>query len=114
MVPPQAPGAWREITPAELAARQSAGDAPRIIDVREAHEWALVRVDGTELMPLSEINRWWTELDPEAELVFLCHHGNRSASVCQALAAEGFADLLSLAGGIDAWAVAVDPSLPRY
>lgn len=103
-----------EIEPRELAARIAAGSAPRIIDVREPYEWQIAHLAAAELKPLSEIHHWWQELDPAQELIFHCHHGQRSMAVCQALAAEGFSNLYNLTGGIHAWALEVDASLPRY
>jgi rhodanese-related sulfurtransferase len=100
--------------PEELSRLLAEGQAPRVIDVREAYEWRIAHVEGTELLPLSEIQSWWRDLDPSEEIVFLCHHGNRSASVCRALAVEGFTSLINLEGGIDAWADRVDSSLRKY
>jgi rhodanese-related sulfurtransferase len=55
-----------------------------------------------------------TELDPEAEWVVVCHHGIRSAQVAIYLARAGFDRVSNLTGGIDAWALEVDPAMPRY
>lgn len=102
------------MAPRELARRVAAGTAPRIIDVREPHEWAIAHLAGAELKPLSDIQRWWRELDPGEEIVFHCHRGVRSANVCRVLASEGFTRLHNLTGGIDAWAGEVDPAMARY
>jgi rhodanese-related sulfurtransferase len=114
MDPRQVPSAVHEIDPPTLAARIKAGTAPRIIDVREPYEWQIAHLATAELKPLSEIRQWWRELDPREELVFHCHHGQRSLAVCQALAAEGFTQVVNLSGGIHAWSLEVDPSLPQY
>jgi rhodanese-related sulfurtransferase len=99
----------------QLAERLAAGQAPRLIDVREAWEHELASLPGAELMPLSEMQSWWQALDRHEELVFYCHTGRRSAMVCEYLAsAEGFDKLLNLEGGIAAWSREVDPSVPRY
>lgn len=103
-----------EITPREYQALVEAGTAPRMIDVREAHEYQHVHIKGAELKPLSQIQQWWQDLDPETEYVFQCHHGSRSAQVCMALSRVGFTRLHNLVGGIDLWSVEVDPTLPRY
>jgi len=65
------------------------------------------------LIPLSELPDRFTELDPAAETVVICHHGSRSAYVTQALERAGFAKVLNLEGGLDAYAD-VDESVPRY
>ncbi len=110
----QAASPFQILTVHELSNRRARGTAPRIIDVREPYEWSIARLADTELKPLSEISRWWRELDPAEEIVFYCHHGVRSANVCRALAAEGFSRLYSLEGGIDTWAAEIDPGMARY
>jgi len=89
---------------------------PRLIDVREQREWALARVEGAELLPLSQ----WPGIageslkDPEEALVLICHHGVRSASAASHLITLGFKRVFNLRGGIDAWTREVDPSVPLY
>lgn len=111
--PPQAKP-FREVGPKELAAEMAAGTAPRVIDIREPHERDICRIEGTEFLPLSEVRTWWRTLDKDEPLVFQCHHGNRSQSLCYALAAEGFTALANLTGGIEAWRVEVEPGMARY
>lgn len=86
----------------------------KLIDVREPEEFAVAQIDGTELLPLSEFQNWHGRLDPTDEIVFICHHGVRSAQVCSYLANAGFENLWNLSGGIDAWSVEVDRNVPRY
>jgi len=114
--PPAAPPAppFAEIGPAELAARMAAGTAPRVIDIREPHERAICHIAGTEFLPLSDVRRWWPTLDPDEPIVFQCHHGRRSQSLCYALAAMGFTALANLTGGIEAWRVEVEPGMVAY
>ena len=89
---------------------------PRLIvlDVREPHEWAIAHIDGARLIPLSELPERLGELDGHAEIVTHCHHGIRSMKALEILKAAGFAKVRSLKGGIDAWSVQLDPSVPRY
>lgn len=102
------------IRPAEYAERLRRGDAPPLVDVREEAEYDLARVEGARLLPLSRFDEWAAALDPDGEVVFMCHHGVRSAQVCAVLARAGFRKLHNLAGGIDLWSTEVDPSVPRY
>jgi rhodanese-related sulfurtransferase len=74
---------------------------------------ALARIEGSRLIPMGELPERLSELDPAAETVVICHHGNRSDYVTQALARAGFANVLDLEGGLDAYSD-VDPSVPRY
>ena len=105
---------YKTITPAEFAARAARGERLRLIDVREPEEFELARVEGAELLPLSRFDEWAGGLDPEEELVVMCHHGIRSAHVCALLARSGFSKLHNLAGGIDRWSTEVDRRVPRY
>lgn len=107
-------GEYQTISAEELKERMGRGDAPEVIDVREEEEYELARIEGARLLPLSRFPEWAGTLDPKSEIVFMCHHGIRSAQVCSYLAREGFRKLYNLAGGIDAWSREVDRSVPRY
>ncbi len=105
---------YQTITPAEMKARMSEPDAPLLIDVREPFEYEIARVEGAELLPMSRFYEWAGTLEKEREIVVMCHHGVRSAQVCNALAQGGFTKLYNLAGGIDRWAYEVDANVPVY
>ena len=104
---------YDNVTPRGLKARLDAGERPVLLDVRERWEFELARIDGSKLVPMSELERRFFELDPAAETVVICHHGLRSAYVTQALQRAGFSDVSNLEGGLDAYAE-VDGSVPRY
>ena len=108
------PRDYETISPAELRERMERGDVIQLIDVREPYEHEVAEIRGARLLPLSRFPHWAGTLDPEAEIVFMCHHGIRSAQVCSHLAREGFKRLYNLAGGIDLWSLEVDESVPRY
>jgi rhodanese-related sulfurtransferase len=93
------------ITVTEAEQRQAEG--ARLIDVRERVEFDAVRVPGSELMPMSTIQEWYTGLRPDEELMVLCRSGNRSASVVNALIEQAdFTNVVNVAGGIIAWSEA--------
>jgi adenylyltransferase/sulfurtransferase len=103
------------ISPTQLKARLDRGDKFRLIDVRETDEWAVARLPQAELIPLSEFQqRFAAELDPDEEIVVYCHHGIRSGRARDYLKAQGYGNVLNLTGGIDAWAVQLDPAMKRY
>ena len=102
-----------EITPGELAGRMGRGDPITLLDVREQHEWAVSRIAGARLVPLSRLGEEIAHLDPAGELVLYCRSGVRSQTAGQRLRAAGFARVSSLAGGILRYAADVDPTLPR-
>jgi adenylyltransferase/sulfurtransferase len=102
------------ITAGELKARMDRGDRPFLLDVREQFEHDLVRLDDDLLIPLGELSARHRELDPGREIVVYCHHGNRSGKATAFLRRQGFPGARNLRGGIEEWAVKIDPSLPRY
>lgn len=108
----RAPG-YESVAPEELKRRLDAGERPELLDVREPWEYELARIEGARLLPMGELPERVSELDPEAETVVICHHGSRSAYVTQALQRSGFARVLNLEGGLDAYSM-VDSSVPRY
>jgi rhodanese-related sulfurtransferase len=106
-----------EISPLELNRKLRDGEAIRLIDVREPHEFNLCRIDGAELIPMQTIPRSVELLKSRAAdgtLVFYCHVGVRSLTVVSWLRQRGLASCQSLRGGIDRWAASVDPGIRRY
>jgi rhodanese-related sulfurtransferase len=101
------------ITPERLKERLDAGDRLALLDVREPWEFELARIEGSKLIPMGELAERVAELDPAAETVVICHHGNRSAYVTRAFQQAGFAKVLNLEGGLDAYSD-VDATVPRY
>lgn len=109
-----------QIRPSQLTdwLQQHAGERPMVLDVREPMELAAARVQpqGFELLhiPMYEIAQRVAELDPERPLACLCHHGMRSQQVAMFLARQGFERVVNIAGGIDAWSIERDTSVPQY
>lgn len=103
-----------EISPTETADLLRENRA-RLIDVREPWEFETARIEGSVLMPMGDVPaRAHQELDPDERLVVLCHHGMRSLNVTVWLRNQGFEQVQSLRGGIDAWSAEVDPAIGRY
>ena len=103
-----------EISAQELQREWERNSDLLVIDVREPHEYEITHIQGAVLIPLGELPDRLNELDGHREIVTHCHHGARSLKALEILKAAGFSKVRSLRGGIDAWAVNVDPSLPRY
>lgn len=89
-------------------------DNVRLIDVRENWEYTVARIEGSELMPMSNFNKHIKSLKQEDRLIIYCHHGVRSLNVCTFLVDNGYNNVANLEGGIDAWSHDVDPSVPIY
>jgi adenylyltransferase/sulfurtransferase len=102
------------LTVRELKARIDAGTAPLILDVREPFEAAICSLPGAVLIPLGELSRRSTELDPASEVVVHCKSGGRSARAVGLLRERGFSRAANLEGGILRWINEIDPSLSRY
>lgn len=105
---------YKLITPTELNERLKRGDEISLIDVREPVEFEIARIEGADLLPMSRFNEWGGMLHSDEEIVVMCHHGIRSAQVCSYLSQQGFENIYNLTGGIDAWSLEVDRSVPRY
>jgi rhodanese-related sulfurtransferase len=104
---------YENIKPHALKSRLDAGERPVMLDVREPWEFELASIEGSELIPMSQLEARFTELDPASETVVICHHGHRSSYVAMALQRVGFEKVLNLEGGLDAYS-SVDESVPRY
>lgn len=85
---------------------------------RELNEIEYASLPGFDCLPLSQFSQWEkqinTRFDRDVETIVMCHHGVRSAQMCQWLLNIGFTKVKNVSGGIDAYSVVVDPSLPRY
>jgi rhodanese-related sulfurtransferase len=104
----------RHFRPAELVAHLEKGTAPVLLDVREPWEYAICHLPGTVLIPMRDLPARMNELNQEAEIVVICHHGVRSYHAARYLETLGFGDVINLSGGMAAWADEVDPAMPRY
>ena len=106
-----------EITPQEVKRRMDAGEKLHLIDVREPQEYAVARIEGSELIPMRTVPAALGQLDAkadEATLIVFCHHGVRSLNVVHWLREQGVEACQSMAGGIDAWSLTIDQSVARY
>jgi molybdopterin/thiamine biosynthesis adenylyltransferase/rhodanese-related sulfurtransferase len=101
---------------AEVHARRADGEDLLLLDVRELDEWETTRIEGAALLPLGEIEARVEEIAEwrDRPIVVYCHHGNRSARACEQLMRLGFSRIENMDGGIEAWSLTVDGSVPRY
>ncbi len=86
----------------------------QVIDVREADEYEIARVENVPLVPLSTLHEKFTELDPNQSYYIHCKAGVRSMKALNFLRQQGFKHLKSVKGGISAWSQEIDPSVPNY
>src|SRR5258708_2251689 len=106
----------KEIDVKALAARLDAGEAVYLVDVRQLWEHQTAALPGSKLIPLNQLVAPAGEASCPARVpvVVYCHHGVRSQTGARVLEQLGFPEVYSLAGGIDAWSILVDPNVPRY
>jgi len=106
----------QQITAPELAAKLAdpAQEQPLLLDVRENWEFETCHIAGSTQIPMHLIPLRAGELPDEREIVCICHHGARSMQVASFLERNGFENVTNLTGGIHAWALQVDPSMPKY
>lgn len=93
---------------------ESAAQQPLLLDVREPWEFKTARIDGATLVPMRSVPAKVTELDPQQEVVVICHHGVRSRMVGRFLENQGFSNIINLTGGVDAWARDIDQHMATY
>ncbi len=103
----------------ELAEKlQTENPSIQFIDVREEQEANIAFIDQFKLLPLSQSQQWMdriaVDFDAGAETIVLCHHGVRSANMCQWLVSQGFTNVKNVTGGIDAYSRSIDPSISCY
>ena len=103
-----------EIDAPALAALLEGDTPPVLVDVREPHEAAINRIEGSVLIPLRDLPVRVQELDPSRPVVVHCLMGARSAEACQFLRGAGFGDVRNLRGGIRAWVEQVAPDMANY
>nr|CAM59673.1 parvulin-type peptidyl prolyl cis/trans isomerase [Lotus japonicus] len=111
----------QDIQPAELHAKfqdPNFSEEAQLIDVREPEEVDKASLPGFTVLPLRQFGTWGpevtTKFDPQKDTYVMCHHGVRSLQVSKWLQSQGFRKVYNVSGGIHAYAVQVDPSVPKY
>ncbi len=99
-----------------VKAKRDAGSTFLFLDVREPDEYATAHIEGTMLLPMSQLVDRAAELEPHknGEIVVHCHHGGRSLRVVNWLRQQGYDHAINMAGGIDQWSQVIDTNVPRY
>ena len=92
----------------------NAKNHPMILDVREQWEYDICHIENSTHIPMGKIANVEGELSIDMKIIVICHHGIRSRMVAKYLTSKGFSDVINLTGGIDAWSMNIDPSMPKY
>jgi rhodanese-related sulfurtransferase len=106
----------QHMTAPELAERLADPGKPRplLLDVRENWEFETCHIAGSTQIPMHLVPIRAGELPDDRQIVCICHHGARSMQVAAFLERNGFENVTNLTGGIHAWALQVDPAMPKY
>jgi len=109
---PNEPPKVKQLTAQELKAMLDRGQV-ELFDVRPEDERAIARIAAARTLDAAG-QKYLLGLDHDSPIAFHCHHGIRSQEAAQQLLPEGFRNVYNLKGGIDAWSLGIDPSVPRY
>jgi rhodanese-related sulfurtransferase len=85
-----------------------------LLDVREPMEVQACQIEGSTHIPMGEIPMKWEALPKDKRILIYCHHGRRSLMVTHFLRQHGLDNTQSVSGGIMAWSLEIDPTVPRY
>jgi len=102
-----------EVSVEEAKQKLDRGEAI-LIDVREPWEVQTASVAGAKNIPMGDVASRQQELDPDKNILVMCHHGVRSLKVTNWLREHGYEKAQSVRGGIDAWSKKIDPKVPVY
>ena len=104
-----------EKTPTEIKSLlENSNNKAIILDVREEWEYDICHIENSTHIPMGKIVSVEGELSINMKIIVVCHHGIRSRMVAKYLTSKGFSDVINLTGGIDAWSMNIDPSMPKY
>jgi rhodanese-related sulfurtransferase len=103
-----------QISVQDTAERLKAPNPPKLLDTRSQAEFDIVHLPNAILATDAAVNDVLQSWDKNEEIICICHHGMRSLNAAQFLRKQGFTNVRSMAGGLDAWSQQIDPKLPRY
>jgi len=109
---PMAPPPVKQMTVQELAKKMESG-ALTLVDIRGDDDRARASIEGSVVLT-REMMEKLEEMPKDSEIAFLCHHGNSSQGAAEYFRKQGFTEISNVAGGIHAWSLEIDPSVPAY
>ncbi|MEC8382214.1 MAG: Grx4 family monothiol glutaredoxin [Myxococcota bacterium] len=107
---PNAPASVKQMDVQSLKSLMESGKSFTLFDVRSPQEMATASISGATPFTVEALQA----LETDSLIVFQCHHGGRSMQAAQSVLAEGYTNVYNLAGGIHAWSLHIDSSVPTY
>ena len=109
---PLAPAPVKQLTVQELAEKLPAGDIT-LVDVRGSEDRNRASIPGSVVLS-KEMMEELEKLPKDSEIAFVCHHGNASQGAAEYFRKQGFTNTSNVKGGINAWSLEIDSSVPTY
>ena len=110
---PNAPPSVQQLSVEDLKAKLDGGEKVELFDVRTPREREVATIPGAVMLD-DNAEAYIQQLDKSTPLVFHCHHGGRSQRAAEYFLSQGYTKVFNVIGGIDAWSLRVDSSVPRY
>ena len=110
---PNEPPRVKSIDVKALKSKMDEDSKLELLDVRSQKERDTAKIEGSKLLD-REAQQYVLGLDKSTPLYFHCHHGQRSQQAAAFFLSHGFLNVYNVSGGIDAWSLEVDPTVPRY
>lgn len=106
---------FKEFSPQQLKDHlDETSTKPLLLDVREPWEFERCHIKDSKLIPMRQIPNAIQDINPDEEVVVICHHGIRSRAVANYLTQQDYSKVINLSTGIDGWAKDIDTSMPIY
>ena len=102
------------ITPTELFALLARDQSIRLLDVRSREEYEAVRIENSLLLSQPTMQEIMARWPRNQVFVIIDHQGKHGLDAAAYFLGHGFENVRCLRGGIDAWALEIESSLPRY
>ena len=103
-----------EYTVNEVANLLNTDTPPKLVDIRQPHEYEIVRLENGQLLTQELVDDILTNWEKDTPIICYCHHGGRSMQATMFFRQNGFTNVRSMKGGINQWAMEIDTKLPRY
>ena len=103
-----------EIQSSHEADQKSLVEPKDLRDVRSQEEFDAARIEGATHMTRDLMQEIMGKWDPEMPFVIIDHQGQQGLDAAAYYLGHGLKNVRCLRGGLDAWSLEVDESVPRY